>query len=152
MAHKLLVLVHLVGFAAYLGAGFAQQQFVARSALGGLVADVRDNYERLAAAIVTKIEVPAIGVQVLTGVTFLVLSPAWLQLGWMHGKLTCVVALLGLSHAEMFNARKIVAARATRGDAAGEEIAARKKRHALFGTIGSLFVVALLVLVAYGLG
>ena len=152
MAHKLLILVHLVGFAAYLGAGFAQQQLVARSAEGGLVAAVRDNYEKLAAAIVTKIEVPAIALQLVTGVTFLVLSPAWLQFGWMHGKLTCVAGLLALSHAEMFNARKIVAARAARGDAAGEEIAARKKRHALFGSIGSLFAVALLVLVAYGLG
>lgn len=152
MAHKLLILVHLVGFAAYLGAGVAQQQLVARSALGGLADAVRDNYERLAAAIVTKIEVPAIGVQVVTGVTFLALSPAWLQLGWMHAKLTCVAVLLGLSHAEMFNARKIVAARTSRGDAAGEEIAARKKRHALFGAIGSVVFVALLVLVAYGVG
>ncbi len=106
MAHKLLIPVHLVGFAAYLGAGFAQQQLVARSAAGGLEAAVRDNYEKLAAAIVTKIEVPAIGLQLVTGVTFLVINPAWLQLGWMHAKLTCVAALLGLSHAEMFNARK----------------------------------------------
>jgi uncharacterized membrane protein len=152
MAHKLLVLVHLVGFAAYLGAGFSQQQLLVRSAAGGLATALRDNYERLAAAIATKIEVPAIGLQVVTGVTFLILAPEWLHFGWIHGKLTCVAALMGLSHAEMFNARKIVAARAARGDAAAEEIAGRKKRHALFGAIGSAFVVALLVLVAYGTG
>jgi uncharacterized membrane protein len=152
VAHKLLILVHLVGFAAYVGAGFAQQQFIARSAAGGLAALVRDQYERLAATILTKIEVPAIGVQVVTGVTFIALTPAWLHYGWLHAKLTCVLLLLGLSHAEMFNARKIVAARAAQGDGAAEAIAARKKRHALFGTIGALLVAAVVVLVAWGTG
>ena len=50
----------------------------------------------------------------------------------------------------MDNARKIVAARKERGDAAAEEIASRKARHALMGTIGTVLVVAVLVLVAYG--
>jgi uncharacterized membrane protein len=152
VAHKLLILVHLAGFAAYVGAGFAQQQFMGRSGAGGLAAVLRDHYERLAATIATKIEVPAIGVQVVTGVTFIALTPAWLHYGWLHAKLTCVVILMGLSHAEMFNARKIVAARAAQGDAAADAIAARKKRHALMGTIGSVLVAAVLVLVAYGMG
>jgi uncharacterized membrane protein len=152
MAHKALILLHLVGFAAYLGAGFAQQQLMARSARGGVAATVRDEYERLAAAIVTTIELPALMVQVGTGVVFLVLSPAWLQQGWLHGKLACVAALLVLSHVEMFNARTIVKVRAAGGAGASAEIDARKKRHAMFGSIGSLAVVALLVLVAYGTG
>jgi uncharacterized membrane protein len=152
MAHKILIFIHLVGFAAYLGAGFAQQSFVKKSAEGGLAAAVRDEYERLAARVLTRIEVPAMGAQVLTGIVFVVMTPEWLHQGWLHGKLACVVALLGLSHAEMFNARKVVAARLARGDAANEEIAGRKKRHALFGAIGSVLVAALLVLVAYGTG
>jgi uncharacterized membrane protein len=152
MAHKILVLVHLVGFAAYLGAGFAQQTFMKKSAEAGLAATLRDEYERLAAAVVTKIELPAIAVQVVTGIAFIALSPAWMTMGWLHGKLACVVGLLGLSHAEMFNARKIVKARAARGDGASGEIAARKARHALWGALGTVLVVALLGLVAYGLG
>jgi uncharacterized membrane protein len=152
MVHKVLILVHLLGFAAYLGAGFAQQQFMVRSRAQGVAAAVRDEYEQLAAAILTKIELPAIFAQVLTGVFFLVITPSWLTQAWLHVKLTCVVVLLGLSHAEMFNARRIVKARAARGDAAGEEIAARKRRHATLGLVGTLAVIVLVVMVAYGTG
>jgi putative membrane protein len=152
MLHQALVFFHLVGFAAYLGAGFAQQQFVTRSGLAGAAAAVRDEYERLAAAIVTKIELPAITAQVVTGVAFVVLSPEWMKQGWLHGKLACVVVLLVLSRLEMFNARKIVKTRAARGDAASAEIVALKKRHAMFGAMGTVAVVALLVFVAYGRG
>jgi uncharacterized membrane protein len=154
MAHKILLLLHLVGFAAYLGAGFSQQTFMKKSMVAGVAAAVRDEYERLAATIVTTIEVPAMGVQIITGIAFIVMSAGWLQMGWLHAKLTCVVLLLGLSHAEMFNARKIVRARAGAGstDAANEEIAGRKKRHVLYGSIGTAVVVVLLGAVAWGLG
>jgi uncharacterized membrane protein len=152
MPHKILILFHLVGFAAYLGAGFAQQQFVTRSARDGIAAAVRDEYERLAAVIVTQIELPALFAQVATGIALIVLAPLWLTQGWLHGKLACVVVLLVLSHLEMFNARNIVKVRAARGDAADEEIAARKARHARFGLFGTLAVVALVGLVAYGTG
>jgi putative membrane protein len=152
MLHKILILLHLVGFAGYIGAGFAQQQFVTRSARGGLAAAVRDEYERLAATIVTQIELPALFAQVATGVVLIVLAPLWLTQGWLHGKLACVVVLLVLSHLEMFNARRIVKARAARGDAANDDIAARKKRHATFGLLGTVAVVILLALVAYGTG
>ena len=144
--HKALIFIHLVGFAAFVGAAFAQQQFVARSTAEGIAADVRDEYELLAAAIVTKIELPALFVQVGVGVCFLLMTPMWLTQGWMHAKLTCVVVLLVLSHLEMFNARRLVRARAARGDAAADEIAARKKRHALTGAIGTVLVLAVLVL------
>ena len=117
MLHKILILLHLVGFAGYIGAGFAQQQFVTRSARGGLAAAVRDEYERLAATIVTQIELPALFAQVATGVVLIALAPLWLTQGWLHGKLACVVVLLVLSHLEMFNARRIVKARSARGDA-----------------------------------
>jgi putative membrane protein len=150
--HKALIFIHLVGFAAFLGAAFAQQQFVARSTAQGIAPDVRDEYEQLAAAIVTKIELPALFVQVGVGICFLLMTPMWLTQGWMHAKLTCVLVLLVLSHLEMFNARKIVKARADRGDAAETEIAARKKRHGMLGTIGTLAVVVLIAMVAYGTG
>ena len=61
--------------------------------------------------------------------------------------------LLGLSHAEMFNARRIVALRTAKGDGASAEIAPRKSRHGTYGAVGSLVVVVLgRVLVAYGTG
>ena len=150
MLHKGLVLIHLLGFAAYLGAGFAQQRIMALSAKDGVAAPVRDECERLAAAILTRIELPALFAQVATGVVFVALNVMWLTQGWLHGKLTCVVALLCLSHLEMFNARRIVKARAARGDAANAEIAARKARHATLGLVGSIAVGILMVLVAYG--
>jgi putative membrane protein len=152
MVHKLLLLIHLVGFAAYLGAGFAQQRFMGRSAQSGVAAAVRDEYERLSAAVITRIELPSLFAQVATGVIFLVLAPVWLTQGWLHGKLACVLALLVLSHLEMFNARKIVRARAARGEAANAEIAERKARHRILGTVGGVAVVLVIGLVAYGTG
>ena len=141
-----LLLFHLVGLAAFLGGAFAQQQFMKMSAKAGLATAVRDEYERLSAAIVTKVEVPGLFAQVFTGVAIVLLQPYLLRQHWLHAKLTAVVLLLVLSHLEMFNARKIAKARATRGDAAADEIAARKKRHALMGAVGMALVVAVLVL------
>jgi uncharacterized membrane protein len=141
-----LLLLHLVGLAAFLGGAFAQQQFMRMSARAGLATVVRDEYERLSAAIVTKVEVPGMFAQILTGLGIIVLQPYLLQQHWLHAKLTAVVLLLVLSHLEMFNARRLVRARSSRGDAAADEIAARKKRHALMGAIGTVLVVAILLL------
>jgi len=142
-----LLLVHLVSFAAYLGAGFAQLQILKRSR--SAVAETRAHLEELAATIVTKIELPAIFGSILSGVGFIAQNGALMKMGWLHGKLLCVLLLAVLSHLEMFNARAIVKARAARGDAANDEIDARKKKHELFGAAGSLLVVVLLILVTF---
>lgn len=140
--------LHLLGFAGYAGAGFAQQAFVAMSAADGLATPVRDAYERVAAAIVTKIELPALFLSLFSGILFLVYEPAYLrQAAWFHPKMTCVVVLLILSHLEMFNARRIVRARAAGGGDA--DIAKRKKRHRIFGMIGGVLVAIILVLVSF---
>lgn len=145
-----ILLIHLVAFAAYLGAGFAQLQMIKLSVREGTAPAVRDSYERLAAAIVTKIELPAIFASMASGVVFITQNPVLMKQGWLHGKLTCVLLLAVLSHLEMFNARKIVELRADGAGAAAEaEIAKRKSRHATFGAVGSLLVVALLVLVTF---
>jgi uncharacterized membrane protein len=144
-----LLFVHLAAFAAYLGSGFAQTQMMKLSTKAGIAAAVRDEYERLVAVIVTKIEVPAIFVSIASGIVFITQNPILMKQGWLHGKLTVVLLLAVLSHLEMFNARKIVRARAAGAATSEEEIAGRKKRHALFGAVGSLLVVALLVLVTF---
>jgi uncharacterized membrane protein len=146
MALPFLLLIHLVGLAAFLGGAFAQQRFMQMSGRSGTPPVLRDEYERLSAAIVTQIEVPALFAQVATGVAIVVLEPDVLRQHWLHAKLTAVVLLLVLSHLEMFNARRLVRARAARGDAAALEIAARKKRHARMGAVGTALVVAVLVL------
>jgi uncharacterized membrane protein len=142
-----LLFIHLVSFAAYLGAGFAQTQMIKSSRSKDISPDVRADREKLAASITTKIELPAIMGSILSGIGFAVQNPAVMKFGWLHGKLLCVFLLLVLSHAEMFNARKIVKARAAGGK--DDEIEARKKRHEIFGTVGALLVVALLVLVTF---
>jgi len=141
-----LVLLHLLGFAAFLGGAFAQQRFMKMSARDGLAPALRDEYERLAAALVTKIEVPGAFAQVVSGVALIVESPGFLHQHWLHAKLTAVAILLVLSHLEMFNARRLVKARAARGDAAADEIASRKTRHAVLGAVGTALVVAILLL------
>jgi uncharacterized membrane protein len=141
-----LLLLHIVGIAAFLGGAFAQQQFMRMSARDGVPVALRDEYERLSAAIVTTIEVPALFAQIASGVAVIVLEPYLLQQHWLHAKLTAVVLLLVLSHLEMFNARRLVRARATRGEAAAGEIAARKRRHAQMGMAGTALVVAVLLL------
>jgi uncharacterized membrane protein len=142
-----LLLVHLVSFAAYLGAGFAQLQLLKSSAAKSLAADVRADRESLAATIATRIELPAIMGSILSGIGFLAQNPALMKLGWLHGKLVCVVALAILSHLEMFNLRAIV--RARKENASEDSIDKRKRKHATFGGIGTLLVVALLVLVTF---
>ena len=156
MLNNVAHLIHLIGFAAYLGAGFAQQQFMKSSARPGLTPSVRDAYEQLSALIATKIELPALMAQLLSGILFIVTNPGWMKMGWLHAKLLAVLVLLVLSHVEMFNARSIARLRAERGDAgdAGnsreQEIAARKKRHALLGSIGGLALLAVIGLVEFG--
>lgn len=141
--------VHLVSFGAYLGAGFAQTQMMRRSLDGRLSAAVRDAYERLAATIVTKIELPALVGSILSGIWFLVIFPGYLKLGWVHAKITCVLVLAVLSHLEMFNARKIVKARAAGAEDMEQVVLARKKRHAIFASLGTAAVLVLLVLVTF---
>lgn len=150
MIGKIALLLHLVGFAAYTGAGFAQLRLLRASVRDGLAAPVRDAYESLAATVVTRIELPAIMVSVASGIAFVALAPGWLEMGWLRLKLVAVLALLVLSHLEMFNARAIVRARAEEGDRAKAEIARRKKRHELFGAVGAASLVALVGLVVFG--
>lgn len=144
-----LLLVHLVSFAAYLGAGFAQLQMMKLSAREGTSAELRIAYERLSATILTTIELPAIFGSLLSGMAFIMQNSLLMKQGWMHGKLTCVLVLAVLSHLEMFNARAIVRIRENGGAGIEEEIKSRKARHNLFGTIGTAVVVALLVLVTF---
>lgn len=144
---SIVTLLHLLGFAAFVGAAFAQQALLRMSARDGVAVAVRDEYERLAAGILTKAEVPALFVQVVTGVAFIADAPGFLRQHWLHAKLTAVVVLLVVSHLEMFNARRIVKARAARGDAANDEIAERKKRHAAMGVVERVLVAAILLLV-----
>jgi uncharacterized membrane protein len=145
---RIALFLHLLGFAAFLGAGFSQGRFIRASRNVGLAPAIRDAYERLAAAIVTKIEVPASLVQLISGVLLIVENPGWLRLPWMHTKLTAVVLLLVLSHLEMFNARKIVKLRAA-GEAGAAEIDKRKARHGLFGAAGALLTMTIVVLVSF---
>lgn len=141
--------VHLVSFAIFLGAGFTQGQMIKLSARPATSAELRDTYERLAATIATKIEVPAVFGSILSGIVFVAQSPALMKQGWLHGKLLCVLALAVLSHLEMFNARRIAELRAEGGATVEGEIANRKKRHATFGGLAALLFVALLFLVTF---
>src|SRR4051812_35420126 len=103
---RLPLFLHLLGFAAFLGGAFAQQQLIKASAKA-IPAAVRDTYESLAAAIVTKAEVPGLFVQLFSGIWFIARNPDFMKQPWLHGKLAAVAVLLVLSHLEMFNARKI---------------------------------------------
>jgi len=143
--HAIVLLLHLACFAAYLGAGFAQLQMMKRST--GATGELQKVYEDLAASILVKLELPAIFGSVLTGAFFVAQTPEFMKQGWLHGKLLCVLVLLVLSHLEMFNAKKIGRLRREGGATAENEITARKSRHQIFGTIGTVAVVVLLVCV-----
>jgi len=147
MAQSVLILVHLLGFAAYVGGAFAQQQLLRSSGVTGMASAVRDAYERAAATVATKVELAGLFAQVLSGVLILVTFPGFMKQHWMHAKLTAVLALLVVAHLEMINARRIVKARAAKGDAAESEIQGRKKRQAMLGMISALFIGAVLLLV-----
>jgi uncharacterized membrane protein len=144
-----LLFVHLTSFAAYLGAGFAQQRLMARSAREQTLRDVRLAYEKLAATILTNIELPAIFGSILSGMVFILEGPLLMKQGWMHGKLTVVLLLAVLSHLEMFNAKAILRIREEGGASVDAAILVRKQRHARFGSIGTMLVLALLILVTF---
>jgi len=144
-----LLFVHLVAFAAYLGSGFGQLQMMKLSARPGTAPATRDAYERIAATVITKIELPAIFASIGSGIVFVTQNPALMKQGWLHGKLLCVLLLAVLSHVEMFNAREIVRERASGEAGAEDEIAKLKSRHGVLGAVGSLLVVVLLVMVTF---
>lgn len=146
---KTALFFHLAAFAFYVGAGFFQQRLMRRSTDESLPETVRYDHEQLVANILTFVELPAIMLSVASGVAFVAMSPALMQQGWLHGKLTCVAILLVLSHIEMFNARKIVKLRASGTANMGSDISARKIKHQTFGLVGTLVLVALLALVSF---
>jgi uncharacterized membrane protein len=146
--YRIALFFHLGGFAGFAAAALAGQALFAASRAAGAAGAARDRAERLAAAIVTRLELPAILVSILSGLGMLHES-AWapLRQGWMHGKLTAVAVLLVTSHLEMINGRKIVKARAAGDDAAAE---ARKRRQALYGWIDLAAIAAIVALVTVG--
>ena len=149
MLDRIAHLIHLLGFAAFLGAAVAQQQFMRASSSSATLPAVRDVYERLAAQIVTKVELPALIAQVFSGVLFVIQVPGYMKMGWLHAKLLAVVVLLVLSHLEMFNARAIARLRQRHGESGSAEIGKRKQRHLQLGMIGTLTVIALIGLVTF---
>ncbi|HKU41086.1 MAG TPA: hypothetical protein VJR89_23145 [Polyangiales bacterium] len=149
MLVKVAQLIHLLGFAAFIGAAAAQQHFMHASRTSGILPAMRDDYERLCATIVTKIELPALFAQVFSGVLFVTAMPGFMKLGWMHGKLLAVLVLLVLSHVEMFNARAVARLRQRHGESAAAEISKRKQRHLQLGGVGTLAVAAVVALVVF---
>jgi len=150
MLENTALLLHLLGFATYIGAGFTQQRLIAMSAAPDLAPAVRDAWEKLAATILVKFELPAIFTSIASGILFLIHEPAYLrQAAWFHPKLTCVFVMLVLSHLEMFNARRIVRARESGAADAEADIAARKRRHGIMGSVGALLVAVVLILVCF---
>jgi uncharacterized membrane protein len=141
-----LLLVHLVGFAAFVGGAVAQQQLMRRSAGAGLPPAVRDAYERASAAVSLKVELYGLFLQVASGVGAIVVVPGFLQQHWLHAKLSVVVVLLVLAHVEMINARKVVKARQAQGEAASDAIAARKRRLSVVGTVVDVLIAVVILL------
>jgi uncharacterized membrane protein len=151
MLYKIALFLHLIGFAGFFGASFAQARFMAASRRASLAVQMRDTYEALSASIITRIALPAIFLSFFSGLYMLYERPFWLRNPWLHAKLTVVVVLLVLTHLAMFNARKIIKARNAGGDSAATEIAARKSRHAMFDGITGLGLLIILVAVSFGL-
>jgi uncharacterized membrane protein len=151
MLYKTALFLHLIGFAAYVGASFAQARFMGASKRASIAAQMRDTYEELSASIITRIALPGIFLSFLSGLVLLYERPFWLRTPALHVKLTVVLVLLVLTHFEMFNARKIAKVRNLPGEPASAEIAARKGRQGTFNMISTLGVLIILVVVSFGL-
>lgn len=141
------LLAHLLGFAGWIGAGIAQQRFMSASRTPRLEPILRDQYERLSALLVTRIELVAAILSIASGLVILYLRPGLMKNPGMHIKLTLVFLILVLTHLEMFNARRIVRLRAAGGD--DQPIASRKSRHAIYGWIGALLLAGILITVTF---
>lgn len=147
MPKLLFLLFHLVGFAAFAGAAFAQQRFFKLSAAAGLPPAVRDAWERAGATTCARIQLPAIFLSVFSGIGFLLLVPGYLKFGWIHMKLTLVVLLLVVTHLEMFNAKRIARLRVAGN--ADADIAARKRRQEMFAVLSLVLFLGVLYLAVF---
>ena len=58
----------------------------------------RDQYELMERRLANIITTPGMVVAVSMAVGLLICQPSWLQQGWMHAKLACVVLLIGYHH------------------------------------------------------
>lgn len=145
--YSIALLGHLLGFAGWGGAAVAQQRFMAASRSPRIEPVLRDEYERLSARLITRLELVAAVLSILSGLTLLYLRPGLLRMPGMHMKLTMVALILVLTHLEMFNARRIVRLRQDGGDVT--RIADRKSRHAAYGTIGAILFFGILIVVTF---
>jgi uncharacterized membrane protein len=100
--------------------------------------------ENMAYAIVKNVASHALLLAFISGLGMAIINTAYFQLPRIHAKMLLALFLVGLSHIEKANLRKMLAA----ADAKDEvQINTLKKRHTIFMSIGSLLIVAIFYLI-----
>ncbi len=100
--------------------------------------------ERMALAVTKFVEFYGLVIALVTGLIVGIYTGAFGAGGYLHAKTLLVVILLGLSHVDLRNLKRMVALREA-GKA--DEVNTVKQKHLRFGRIGMLFVVVIVLLV-----
>ena len=110
-------IVHFWGFA--MAVGGAMGALRAHQASRGHTAESKKGIEEVAAALITKVELPGLFIALFGGILAIannpmVMKPAASGAGpWLHIKLVLVLAVLVIAHLKMFRARRLVRERAS---------------------------------------
>lgn len=100
--------------------------------------------ENMAYAIVKNVASHALLLAFIFGLGMAMINTTYFQLGHIHAKMLLAFFLVGLSHIEKANLRKMLTAADEKDEV---KINALKKRHTIFMSVGSLLIVAIFYLI-----
>ncbi|MFQ5629123.1 MAG: CopD family protein [bacterium] len=100
--------------------------------------------ENMAYTIVKNIATHALLLAFIFGMGMIVLNTAYLKFGHIHVKMLLAVILVGMSHVEKANLRKMLSAAEAKDEVT---INTLKKRHTVFISLGSVLIVAIFYLI-----
>ncbi len=139
---NLLKAVHVLFVAMGIGGGIAQNFLLKKFRTAS--ANEAAASERMALAVTKVVEFYGLLIALVTGLIVGIYTGAFGTGGYLHAKTLLVVILVGLSHVDLRNLKRMVALREA-GKA--EEVDSVKQKHLRFGTISMLFVVVIVLLV-----
>ncbi len=142
LAGHLLKIVHILFVIAGVG-GAMTQLFLLRKFRSASVVE-QEASEKMALAVTRYVEFYGLVTALLTGLILAIFTNAFSTGSWLHAKSTLVVVLVGLSHLDLRNLKRMIALRAEGKAAEANQV---KNSHLLFGGFNLLLAMLTIVLV-----
>jgi len=143
MGFLLLKLVHILAVAIGVG-GMAAQYVLLLSYRRSEEHALRRVSESMAYTILKKVASRALLLALILGLSMVAVHTSYLKFAYMHSKMLLAFILVGWTHIEMANLRKMQKAAEGKDEVLVNTL---KKRHSLFMAVGSLLIVAIFSLI-----